>query len=110
MAVIQSKLNSRAEEFRGNAQAMRALVADLRERTAKVARGGSEEARARHLGRGKLLARDRIDALIDPGSALLELSPLAALGMYDDGVPSAGIITAIGRVSGRECVIIANDA
>jgi 3-methylcrotonyl-CoA carboxylase beta subunit len=110
MAVIQSKLNPRTEDFRRNAEVMRGLVADLRERTAKVARGGSEEARARHLGRGKLLARDRIDALIDPGSALLELSPLAAVGMYDDGVPSAGIITAVGRVSGRECVIVANDA
>ena len=76
MAVIQSKLTPRAEEFRRNAEVMRGLVADLRERTAKVARGGSEEARARHLARGKLLARDRIDALIDPGSALLELSPL----------------------------------
>ncbi|MCD4532946.1 methylcrotonoyl-CoA carboxylase [Nocardioides sp. cx-169] len=72
--------------------------------------GGSESARAKHTGRGKLLVRDRVDALLDPGSPFLELSPLAATGMYDDAVPSAGIVTGIGRVSGRECVIVANDA
>ena len=78
MTTIQSKLNPRADEFRGNAEAMRAVVADLREKTATVARGGSEEARQKHLARGKLLARDRISALLDPGTALMELSPLAA--------------------------------
>jgi len=89
---------------------MRELVEDLRERLAVVRRGGSEAARARHLGRGKLLARDRVDRLLDPGSPFLELSPLAATGMYGDAVPSAGILTGIGRVSGRECVVVANDA
>lgn len=95
---------------------MRALVEQLRERLALVRQGGSESARRKHTDRGKLLARDRIDALLDPGSPFLELSPLAAYGMYgaDEGdinaVPSASIVTGIGRVSGRECVIVANDA
>jgi 3-methylcrotonyl-CoA carboxylase beta subunit len=95
---------------------MRELVEELRSRHAAVSRGGSEAARTKHLARGKLLARDRVDRLLDPGSPFLELSPLAATGMYDapadgpDTVPSAGIVTGIGRVSGRECVIVANDA
>jgi len=89
---------------------MRDLVDDLRERLDRVRQGGSAAARDRHTGRGKLLVRDRVDRLLDPGSPLLELSPLAATGMYDDAVPSAGIITGVGRVSGRECVIVANDA
>ena len=87
-----------------------ALVAELRERTADARRGGSESARTKHTERGKMLARDRVDALLDPGSPFLELSPLAAYGMYDDAVPSAGIVTGIGRVEGRECVVVANDA
>ena len=96
-----------------------ALVDELRERTGRVRLGGSESARAKHTDRGKLLARDRVDALLDPGSPFLELSPLAAYGMYgrEDGagsdayaVPSAGIVTGIGRVEGRDCVIVANDA
>jgi 3-methylcrotonyl-CoA carboxylase beta subunit len=99
---------------------MRELVAELQERLAVVRKGGSESARRKHTDRGKLLVRDRIDALLDPGSPFLELSPLAAYGMYgregaaEDGdanaVPSASIVTGIGRVSGRECVIVANDA
>jgi len=95
---------------------MRPLVEDLRRRLETARRGGSESARRKHLDRGKLLARDRIDQLLDPGSPFLELSPLAATGMYggspdgDDPVPSGGIVTGIGRVSGRECVIVANDA
>src|SRR4051794_8083872 len=100
---------------------MRELVDQLRERLAVVRQGGSESARRKHTDRGKLLPRDRIDALLDPGSPFLELSPLAAYGMYgaegaDAGlngvgaVPSASIVTGIGRVSGRECVIVANDA
>ena len=92
------------------AEEMHVLVDDLRERLAVVRRGGSEAARRRHLDRGKLLARDRVDRLLDPGSPFLELSPLAATGMYDDAVPSAGIVTGVGRVSGRECVVVANDA
>jgi len=89
---------------------MKAAVDDLRARLDTARQGGSESARKKHLDRGKLLARDRVDQLLDPGSPFLELSPLAATEMYDDAVPSAGIITGIGRVSGRECVIVANDA
>ncbi|MCP2193434.1 3-methylcrotonyl-CoA carboxylase beta subunit [Williamsia deligens] len=86
------------------------LVAELRERTAVAARGGPEKARDRHVARGKLLPRDRVDTLLDPGSPFLELSPLAAFGMYDDACPGAGMIGGIGRVSGRECLVVANDA
>jgi 3-methylcrotonyl-CoA carboxylase beta subunit len=95
---------------------LRELVEELRERLALVRRGGSESARAKHTDRGKLLVRDRIDRLLDPGSPFLELSPLAATGMYGSGpddtnaVPSAGIVTGIGRISGRECVVVGNDA
>ena len=97
-------------------QDLKALVADLRERLAVVRRGGSEAARTKHTDRGKLLVRDRVDRLLDAGSPFLELSPLAATGMYGapdssgESVPSAGIVTGIGRISGRECVVVANDA
>jgi 3-methylcrotonyl-CoA carboxylase beta subunit len=86
------------------------LVAELRERTAVARLGGDERSRTRHVDRGKLLVRDRVDRLLDPGSPFLELSPLAADGMYGGAVPSAGIVTGVGRVSGRECVVVANDA
>src|SRR4051794_41213574 len=76
----------------------------------RVAQGGGERARQRHVERGKLLPRDRVDGLLDPGSRFLELSPLAANGLYDDQAPAAGIITGVGRVAGRECVVVANDA
>jgi len=89
---------------------MRELVAELRDRLAAVRQGGSSASRERHTSRGKLLVRDRVDRLLDPGSPFLELSPLAATGMYDDAVPSAGIVTGVGRVNGRECVVVANDA
>ncbi|MEO9322418.1 carboxyl transferase domain-containing protein [Nocardioides sp. C4-1] len=89
---------------------MRDLVADLRERLAVVRRGGSEAARTKHTDRGKLLVRDRVDRLLDPGSPFLELSPLAATEMYGGAVPSAGVVTGIGRVHGREVVVVANDA
>ncbi len=89
---------------------LRALVDDLRERLAVARRGGSAASRERHVARGKLLVRDRVDRLLDPGSPFLELSPLAATGMYDDAVPSAGIVTGVGQVSGRTCVVVANDA
>jgi 3-methylcrotonyl-CoA carboxylase beta subunit len=89
---------------------LRELVGELRERTCKVREGGGETARTRHVGRGKLMARDRVDRLLDPGSPFLELAPLAAYGMYDGQVPCAGIVTGIGRVAGRECVVVANDA
>src|SRR3712207_617959 len=94
----------------GNAEAYAALVADLNERLARVRLGGPPKARQRHTERGKLLPRARVDTLVDPSSPFLELSPLAAIGMYDDEAPAAGIITGVGRVCGRECVIVANDA
>ncbi|HEY2543643.1 MAG TPA: carboxyl transferase domain-containing protein, partial [Gaiellaceae bacterium] len=89
---------------------MEGLVAELHERTALVARGGGEAAVERHRSRGKMTARERIDRLVDPGSSFLELNALAAWGLYDDGAPSAGIVTGIGVVEGRQCVIVANDA
>ncbi|TMA34150.1 MAG: methylcrotonoyl-CoA carboxylase, partial [Deltaproteobacteria bacterium] len=89
---------------------MERLVRVLRQARARAAEGGSAEARARHTARGKLLVRDRIDRLLDPGSPFLELSPLAAWGCYDDEAPGAGIVTGIGRIAGRECVVVANDA
>ncbi|MGH3548037.1 MAG: carboxyl transferase domain-containing protein [Pseudonocardiaceae bacterium] len=93
-----------------NAQAHTVLVAELRERLGKARLGGPATARKRHVGRGKLLPRDRVDSLVDPSSPFLELSPLAATGMYGEEAPGAGIITGVGRVAGRECVIVANDA
>ena len=110
MTILKTRLDPRSNEFKANASLMRDLVNDLRAKTEQVARGGSEESRQRHLARGKLLPRDRIGALVDPGSPMLELSPLAAYGMYGGDVPAASVITCIGRVSGRECVIVANDA
>ncbi|HSP38372.1 MAG TPA: carboxyl transferase domain-containing protein [Frankiaceae bacterium] len=96
--------------FASNMEHHTALTEDLRQRLRTTARGGSEAARERHVGRGKLLPRDRVDLLLDPGSPFLELSPLAATGLYDDDAPGAGILTGIGRVSGRECVVVVNDA
>jgi 3-methylcrotonyl-CoA carboxylase beta subunit len=110
MPAIESRLDPRSPEFQSNAQAMGDLVADLQAQVSLTAAGGGEVARARHTARGKLLPRERIDTLIDPGSAFLEFSPLAAHGMYDGEAPCAGIITGIGRVSGVECVIVCNDA
>ena len=97
-------------EFRANAAHMAELVTTLRAARARAAAGGPEEARARHTQRGKLLARERIERLLDPGTPFLELSPLAAHGCYGDEAPGAGIVTGIGRVAGRECVVVANDA
>ena len=110
MPVIKSMADTAADDFRTNAEAMRALVDDLKARRAEAALGGNERSRERHVGRGKLLPRDRVLTLIDPGAPFLELSPLAANGMYDDAIHGAGIITGIGRIEGRECVIVANDA
>jgi 3-methylcrotonyl-CoA carboxylase beta subunit len=108
--VFASKLSPRDATFLQNRQAMEKLVADLREKVAAIEMGGGETARARHAARGKLLPRERVRTLLDPGSPFLELSQLAAYGMYDDNIAAAGIITGIGRVSGRECVIVCNDA
>ncbi|WP_169980495.1 MULTISPECIES: carboxyl transferase domain-containing protein [unclassified Microbispora] len=107
---LESRCDPGGEPYKRNAEANERLVADLRERLAAAARGGPERARARHVQRGKLLPRDRVDTLLDPGGRFLELSPLAATGMYDDQAPAAGIITGVGRVAGREVVIVANDA
>ena len=105
-----SGINPRTAEFQANAAAMAEIVADLRAKAALVAQGGGEASRTRHVSRGKLLPRERIEALLDPGTPFLELSQLAAFGMYGDEVPSAGIVTGVGRVAGRECVIVCNDA
>lgn len=110
MAVITTSLDTNADTFRQNAEAMKGGLDDLRKTIAAVEQGGGDAARERHLSRGKLLVRDRIDRLVDPGAPFLELSPLAAHGMYDDRIAAAGIVTGIGRVSGVECVIVANDA
>ncbi len=110
MPKLVSKINPDSEAFRTNRAAMEALVQDLREKVATISQGGSERARAKHLARGKLLARERVERILDPGTPFLELSQMAAYGMYDDQVPSAGLITGIGRVAGREVMIICNDA
>ena len=110
MSVIQSKLRIGSDEFKANSAALRSLVDELREKTAQAALGGNETARAKHTARGKLLVRDRIDALLDPGTPFLEFSALAGHGMYGGEVPSAGAVGGIGRINGRECVIVANDA
>jgi 3-methylcrotonyl-CoA carboxylase beta subunit len=110
MPAIKTRLDTRSAEFRANAERMKSLVADLREKVGRVAQGGDEAARAKHTGRGKLLARERVRALLDPGSPFLEIGQLAAWDMYGGDVHSASIVTGIGRVSGRECVIVANDA
>ncbi len=110
MAVIKSAIDKRSDAFRRNEEALRAQVADLRDRVAAIREGGGAGAREKHLARGKLLPRDRIRSLLDPGSPFLELSQLAAYGMYGGDVPAAGIITGIGRIAGRECVVVVNDA
>ncbi|MBI1907059.1 MAG: methylcrotonoyl-CoA carboxylase [Rhodocyclales bacterium] len=110
MSTIKSNINTRSEEFQANAGTMRALVADLRDKAAEAALGGGAAARDKHTARGKLLPRDRVNHLLDPGTPFLEVGQLAAMGMYDGDAPSAGVITGIGRVKGLECMIVANDA
>ena len=110
MPVIDSKLNPRSPEFVAYVAAMQVLVDDLRTHCEKISFGGGKAAREKHIGRGKLLPRERINQLLDPGIAFLEFSQLAALNMYDNAAPCAGIITGIGRVKGLECVIVCNDA
>ncbi|NVK23288.1 MAG: methylcrotonoyl-CoA carboxylase, partial [Gammaproteobacteria bacterium] len=107
---IISKLNPRSPDFVANVEHMQRQVDDLNNKVANIKLGGGERSRERHLSRGKLLPRDRVDQLLDEGSPFLELSQLAAYEVYKDDVPSAGIITGIGRVAGQECVIVANDA
>jgi 3-methylcrotonyl-CoA carboxylase beta subunit len=111
MSVIESRINPRSEEYESNAAAMAELVGELRDKAARIALGGSERAREKHLARGKLLPRERIDRLVDPGSPFLEIGQFAGYGMYgDDEVAAGGLIAGIGRVCGQECVIVANDA
>ncbi|WP_233853235.1 carboxyl transferase domain-containing protein [Paraburkholderia sp. HD33-4] len=110
MPIIESKLNPRSDDFRANAAALEALVADLRAKIEQLAQGGGQAARDKHTSRGKLLPRERIAQLLDPGTPFLELSQLAAYGMYNDDAPGAGVITGIGRIAGQECVIVCNDA
>ena len=110
MPKIQSSIDPRSADFIANAEQMRGLVADLKAQTAKAAAGGGEKARKKHTERGKLLARERIRALLDPGSPFMELSALAAHGMYEDQAPGAGVVTGIGRVHGMEVMVVANDA
>jgi 3-methylcrotonyl-CoA carboxylase beta subunit len=107
--MLESKVDSRSGEYAVNSAAMRVLVEELRSRQAKTALGGGDAARAKHVGRGKLLPRDRVEMLLDPGAPFLELSSLAAFGMYGDESPAAGIITGIGRIAGRECLVVCND-
>src|SRR3979411_701005 len=107
---LHSSTEPASSDFARNAEAMRALVAELREKLDQAAGGGGKVSRASHTSRGKMLARERVDLLIDPGTAFLELSPLAAYGLYGGDVHSASLITGIGRISNRECMIVANDA
>lgn len=115
MSILETQLNARSADFQANADAMRAQVDDLKQQLARVALGGGEAARAKHTKRGKLLPRERVQMLLDPGTPFLELSPLAALNMYPDrdgtdSAPCAGVITGIGRVNGVDCLIVCNDA
>src|SRR6266508_2585841 len=109
MAVLTSQVES-SDAFEERRARMEELVAELRERTGQVARGGGEKALEKHRSRGKLTARERIDRLLDPDTAFLELSALAAWELYDGQAPGAGIVTGIGVIEGRECVLVANDA
>src|SRR3989454_2735854 len=107
--LLHSTIDPTSSEFTRNADVMRGLVAELREKLKVVSGGGGEVSRKRHTSRGKMLARDRVDLLLDPGTAFLELSPLAANGLYGGDVHSASVITGVGRIAGRECVVVAND-
>ncbi len=110
MPALSSQLNPRSADFAANAAAMRALVDDLRLQLEKVAQGGGDAARAKHTARGKLLPRERVLNLLDPGTPFLELAPLAALNLYNNDAPGAGLIAGIGRVSGVDCMVVCNDA
>jgi 3-methylcrotonyl-CoA carboxylase beta subunit len=110
MTVLHSQLNPRSADFAANAAAMRTVVEDLKAHLEKIAVGGGEAARAKHTARGKLLPRDRVQMLLDPGTPFLEVAPLAALNMYNNDAPCAGLIVGIGRVSGVDCMIVCNDA
>ncbi len=110
MSILGTQLNPRSADFQANAAAMRALVDDLRLRIEQIAQGGGDAARAKHLARGKLLPRERVQMLLDPGTPFLEVAPLAALNMYGNDAPGAGLIAGIGRVAGIDCMVVCNDA
>ena len=110
LPIIESKLDRRSASYDSNVVKMRELVADLRKTVEAIRYGGGKHAREKHTGRGKLLPRDRVEQLLDPGTPFLELSQLAAYGMYDNAAPGAGIITGIGRIAGLECMVVCNDA
>jgi 3-methylcrotonyl-CoA carboxylase beta subunit len=110
MPALKSRLDTRSDEFKANAASLQRQVEDLRAKAAEIALGGDAKSRERHAARGKLLPRERVDGLLDPGSPFLEIGQLAAFGMYDGEAPAAGMIAGIGRVSGQECMVVANDA
>src|SRR5690348_839955 len=110
MPVLESRVDAKSPEFRANAERLQTLIGDLNSQLERAAAGGGDKVREKHTARGKLLPRERVRALLDPGSPFLELSPLAAHGMYDDAAPAAGLLTGIGRVHGQEVVVVANDA
>src|SRR5260370_7332742 len=110
MPVLETAIDPDGGDFRANAASLRAQACELKALLARIAEGGGAEARERHVGRGKLLPRERVRLLLDPGAPFVELSPLAGHGLYDEEVPAGGIITGIGQVMGQECIIVANDA
>ncbi|MEM1243774.1 MAG: carboxyl transferase domain-containing protein, partial [Pseudomonadota bacterium] len=110
MSILATKINLKSQEYQHNFDTMQNLVHDLKQKVAEISQGGSEKARLRHQNHGKLLPRERIEKLLDPGAPFLELSQFAGFELYQEHVPCAGIITGIGLVNGQECMIVANDA
>src|SRR3954454_5616309 len=110
MAILKTTIDTRDAAFAENTATLRGLTEDLRAKVSEIKQGGGARSSERHLSRGKLLPRERVRTLLDPGTPYLELSQLAAYGVYEEQIPAAGILTGIGRVSGRECVVVANDA
>src|SRR5262245_58777900 len=110
MEVLKSQIDPRSAEFKANADVMQTLVHELRVKVGGAGLGGGQAARAKHTARGKLLPRDRVAQLLDPGAPFLEIGQLAAHGMYDGDAPSAGVVAGIGRIQGVDCMVVANDA